>query len=348
MPASPESLPNSPIAIFACWISAGVSLIVSGKTSGAFSNEYSSMGHSPVKQPQLDSLIHLLQQHSRQEGITPTAIPGVDIFKASSTTTPLPVVYQPSLCVLVQGQKRVFVGQDVFVYEAGKFLTVTVDLPLQSQITIASATSPYLLLKMDMDTAVITELLPYTRNGAQHHAADSKGLFVGDIDPACAAAVIRLAELLATPGDIPVLAESFKREVLYRVLCGEHGGLIAQLAMKDSHLQRINKAVQRIKEQFNAPLSVTDLAELAGMSVSSFHTHFKNITGLSPLQYQKSLRLLAARTLMTAEALDAATSAYRVGYESTSQFSREYARMFGNPPARDVSLLKQSKNWQTM
>lgn len=298
------------------------------------------MVYSHMKQHQLNSLIPLLQQHSRQEGITQTAIPGVDIFKASSTTTPLPVVYQPSLCVLLQGQKRVFVGQDVFIYDAGKFLTVTVDLPLQSQITTASTTAPYLLLKIDMDTTVITELLPHTRHAVPRASGESKGLFVGEIDPASTAAITRLAELLATPGDIPVLAEPFKREVLYRVLCGEHGGLIAQLALKDSHLQRINKAVQRIKEQYNEPLSVTDLAELSGMSVSSFHTHFKNITGLSPLQYQKSLRLLAARTLMTAEALDAATSAYRVGYESASQFSREYARMFGNPPARDISLLK--------
>lgn len=290
---------------------------------------------------QLTSLIHLLARHSRQEGITATAISGVEIFKASSITTPLPVVYQPSLCVLVQGQKRVFMGQDVFVYEAGQFLTVTVDLPLQSQITAATASSPYLLLKLSIDAAVIAELLPHTHHGRQHHAADGKGLFVGEIDHNTAGAIVRLAELLETPADVPVLGEAFKREVLYRVLCGEFGHLIAQLAMKDSHLQRINKAVQLIKQQFREPLSVSSLAELAGMSVSSFHTHFKNITGLSPLQYQKSLRLLAARNLMAAEDLDAATSAYRVGYESTSQFSREYARMFGNPPARDINLLRQ-------
>lgn len=289
---------------------------------------------------QLTSLIHLLAQYAHHEGTNSTVIPGVDIFKASSITTPLPVVYQPSLCVLVQGQKRVFMGQDVFVYDAGQFLTVTVDLPLQSQITEATATSPYLLLKMGIDAAIIAELLPHTHHDKQGHTADGKGLFVGDIDPPTAGAIMRLAELLETPADIPVLGESFKREVLYRVLRGEFGSLIAQLAMKGSHLQRINKALQLIKQQYNEPLSVSALAELAGMSVSSFHTHFKNVTGLSPLQYQKSLRLLAARNLMAAEDLDAASSAYRVGYESASQFSREYARMFGNPPARDISLLK--------
>lgn len=292
-----------------------------------------------MEQAQLTSLIQLFAPHAHQEGITPSVIPGVDIFKASSMTTPLPVVYQPSLCVLVQGQKRVFMGREVFTYDAGQFLTVTVDLPLQSQITIATAAAPYLLLKMEMDATVIAELLPHTLPGK--HPADGKGLFVGEIDAATTASIMRLAELLESPEDIPVLAESLKREVLYRVLCGEFGNVIAQLAMKDSHLQRVNKAVQIIKQQYREPLSVAFLAELAGMSVSSFHSHFKNVTGLSPLQYQKSLRLLAARNLMAAEDLDAATSAYQVGYESASQFSREYARMFGNPPARDISQLRQ-------
>jgi AraC-like DNA-binding protein len=295
---------------------------------------------------QLKALRNLLEQNSRQEGITRTPIPGVEIFTARSTTTSLPVVYQPSLCVLAQGAKQVFMDSEVFIYKAGQFLTVTVDLPLHSQITEASATAPYLLLKVNLDAALIAELLPHAQPEKPSAPPEGKGLFVGELNSATAGAVMRLAELMTTPEHIPVLAEPTKRELFYRLLCSRFGPLIAQMAIKDSHLQRIGKAIQYVKQEFHNPLSVPHLAQLAGMSVSSFHAHFKNITGVSPLQYQKSLRLLAARNLMAAENLDAATSAYQVGYESPSQFSREYARMFGNPPGRDVSLLKQNNNWR--
>lgn len=291
---------------------------------------------------QLKTLRNLLEQNSRQEGISTTPIPGVEIFSARATTTPLPVVYQPSLCVLAQGEKQVFMGTEVFTYQAGQFLTVTVDLPLHSQITQASATAPYLLLKVSMDSVLIAELLPYIHPEKSSTPQEGKGLFVGEMDSGAAGAVMRLAELMTTPEHIPVLAEPTKRELFYRLLCSRFGSLMAQMAIKDSYLQRIGRAIHCVKQEFHSPLSVPRLAQLAGMSVSSFHAHFKNITGVSPLQYQKSLRLLAARNLMAAENLDAATTAYQVGYESPSQFSREYARMFGNPPGRDMNLLKQS------
>jgi len=301
-----------------------------------------------MKPLQLLTLKKLLEQNSRQEGITPTVIPGVEIFKASSTSTPLPTVYQPSLCVLAQGEKQVFVGADVYQYRAGQFLTVTVDLPLHSQITKASATDPYLLLKVNIETALIAELYSHIPTEKPLSATAGRALFVGEMDSATADAVMRLADLMMTPEHIPILAESTKRELFYRLLCSNFGPLIAQMAIKDSSLHRISKAIQWVKQEFRKPLSVEDLAQLAGMSVSSFHAHFKNITGLSPLQYQKSIRLLAARNLMAAENLDAASTAYQVGYESPSQFSREYARMFGNPPARDINLLKQNQNWRAV
>lgn len=301
-----------------------------------------------MKPLQLLTLKKLLEQNSKQEGITSTVIPGVEIFKASSTSTPLPTVYQPSLCVLAQGEKQVFVGADVFQYRAGQFLTVTVDLPLHSQITKASATEPYLLLKVNIDSALIAELYSHTPVANPLSATVGKALFVGEMNSATADAAMRLADLMSTPEHIRVLADSTKRELFYRLLCSNFGPLIAQMAVKESSLHRISKAIQWIKQEFRNPLSVDGLAQLAGMSVSSFHAHFKNITGLSPLQYQKSIRLLAARNLMAAESLDAATTAYQVGYESPSQFSREYARMFGNPPARDINLLKQGQNGQTL
>lgn len=297
---------------------------------------------------QLETLKNLLIQNSKREGITPTPIPGVEIFTAHTTTTPLPVVYQPSLCVLAQGEKQVFMGKDVFTYKAGQFLVVTVDLPLHSQITHASANAPYLLLKVNMDSALIAELLPHTQTEKPVSPSAEKGLFVGDMETSTADAAIRLAELMTTPEHIAVLAQQTKRELFYRLLRGRFGAVIVRMAVKDSHLQRIGKAIQNVKDEFHRPLSVPHLAQIAGMSVSSFHEHFKSVTGLSPLQYQKSIRLLAARNLLAAENLDAATTAYQVGYESPSQFSREYARMFGNPPGRDVSLLKQNGNWQAL
>jgi AraC-like DNA-binding protein len=291
---------------------------------------------------QLQYLRSLLEQNSKQEGITPTAIPGVEIFTALSVTTPLPVVYQPCLCMLAQGEKQVFMGAEVFTYQAGQFLTVTVDLPVHSRITVA----PYHLLKVDMEAALLAELYPHAQQADQQHSSTGKGLFVGAMDSDSADALMRLAELMNTPEHIPVLAQQTKRELFYRLLCSPFGPLIAQMAIKDSYLQRIGKAIECVKQEFHRPLRVPHLAQLAGMSISSFHAHFKSITGQSPLQYQKSLRLLAARNLLAAENVDAATTAYQVGYESPSQFSREYARMFGNPPGRDAGLLRQGRNWQ--
>lgn len=296
-----------------------------------------------MNKAQLNRLAILLAQNSMREGLSPTALPGVEIFRASSASTPIPVVYNPSLCVLAQGQKNILWNSACFDYTVGQFLVVTVDLPLQSQITEASISSPYLLLKVDLDTSLIAELLPCTPFPERPAITGGKGLVVGAIESDAAAAIMRLAELMATPEHIPALAETTRREVIYRLLSGPHGASIALMANRDSCLHRIGKSVRRIKDEFHTVLSVAKLAEHAGMSISSFHFHFKNVTGQSPLQFQKSLRLHAARNLMAAGNLDAASSAFRVGYESVSQFSREYARMFGNPPARDIHKLKQQR-----
>lgn len=296
----------------------------------------------------LNALRPILDQNSEQPGLSSTAVPGVQIFKAYSITAPLPLVYQPSLCLLVQGEKQIVLGREEYQYRPGQLLTVTLDLPLQSQITAASETSPYLLLKIALDSALIAELYPYVGLEKPHEASCAKGLFVAELDDEVLSAALRLAQLIAAPQHVAALANQTKREFFYRLLCSQQGSQIAQIAVQDSHLQRIAKALHWIKEDFQAPLSVPQLAQMAGMSVSSFHAHFKNITGLSPLQYQKSLRLMAARTLMLAEQHDAASTAYRVGYESPSQFSREYARMFGSPPGRDVEQLRQVKKMSVM
>lgn len=296
----------------------------------------------------LQTLGPILEQNSNQWGITPTQVPGVAIFKANSTTTPLPLVYQPSLCILVQGEKHIFIGDETYRFQPGQLLTVTLDLPLHSQITAASEARPYLLLKIELDAVLIAELYPFVQIEKSQEQPYAKGLFIGDVNDVTMDAVVRLADLIANPHHIAVLANQTKREIFYRLLCGPQGPFIAQIAVQDSYLQRIAKALQWIKQNIQSALSVPHLAHMAGMSVSSFHAHFKNITGISPLQYQKSLRLMAARNLMLAEDMDAATTAYRVGYESPSQFSREYARMFGSPPGRDVQQLKQVQKLRAM
>jgi len=296
----------------------------------------------------LQTLRPILDQNSKHWGLSPTAVPGVHTFKANSITTPLPLVYQPSLCVLAQGEKHIFIGDEVHRYQPGQWLAVTLDLPLHSQITAASEANPYLLLKIELDAVLIAELYPYVQSAKPLEQSYAKGLFIGELDAETMGAVVRLAQLIANPQHVAALASQTKREIFYRLLCSQQGALIAQIAVQDSYLQRIAKALHWIKEDFQSPLSVPKLAQMAGMSVSSFHAHFKNITGLSPLQYQKSLRLMAARTLMLAEDQDAATTAYQVGYESPSQFSREYARMFGSPPGRDVQQLRQVKKLSVM
>lgn len=296
-----------------------------------------------MNDPQLLRLTELLARNSAKEGLGDTVVPGLKIFRAESPSTSLPVIYQPSLCILAQGAKRVFWSDNTYDFLPGKFLTVTLDLPLQSQIIEASPERPYLLMELALDASLIAELLPFTPWAGKSFASKSRSLFVGDIDAGTAFSIMRLAELMSAPQDIPVLADSLRREAMYRLLCGKHGQCVALLASRDSYLHRIGLAVQRIKENFRSSLSIPELATLVGMSTSSFHLHFKNITGVSPLQYQKTLRLMEARYLMSAKDIDATTSAYEVGYESPSQFSREYARMFGNPPARDIAQLHQAQ-----
>lgn len=296
-----------------------------------------------MNDPQLLRLTELLARNSAKEGLGDTVVPGLKIFRAESPSISLPVIYQPSLCILAQGAKRVFWSDNTYDFLPGKFLTVTLDLPLQSQIIEASPERPYLLMELALDASLIAELLPFTPWAGKSFASKSRSLFVGDIDAGTAFSIMRLAELMSAPQDIPVLADSLRREAMYRLLCGKHGQCVALLASRDSYLHRIGLAVQRIKENFRSSLSIPELATLVGMSTSSFHLHFKNITGVSPLQYQKTLRLMEARYLMSAKDIDATTSAYEVGYESPSQFSREYARMFGNPPARDIAQLHQAQ-----
>jgi AraC-like DNA-binding protein len=283
----------------------------------------------------------LVEKFSSGEGIHPTAIPGLHCIRLSAPHLQLPTVYRPSICVIVQGAKQVLLGEEIYRYAPPQFLAVSVDLPLVGQVIEASREAPYLCLAIDLDARQIADLIEPAGVATKSRGETSRGVFVGELDGATQEAVLRLARLLETPRDIPVLAPMILREFHFRILGSPHGASIAQMAITGSHTHRIGQIIHRIKSQLAAPIRVEELASLANMSRSSFHAQFKAVTAMSPVQYQKRLRLTEARHILLAENADAASAAYRVGYQSVSQFSREYARMFGAPPMRDVGSIRR-------
>jgi AraC-like DNA-binding protein len=285
-------------------------------------------------------LLGIIDHYATSEGMNETASPGVTFFRATDTETSLPGVYTPSLCFVAQGRKQVMLDKDVYTYGPGEFLIVSVHLPVMGRVTHASKEKPYFIIKVDIDLPVLSELMLHTNHPPLNKNTTMRGIFTGKTSEEMGESVTRFARLLNKPNDIPILAQQMKREIYYRALCSDHGDIIAQTALRGSHMQRIASAIEKIKTNFRHPLSIDELANITGMSTSSFHAHFKSVTAMSPLQYQKSLRLMEARNLMITHEQDATTTAYQVGYESPAQFSREYARMFGNPPIRDISALK--------
>ncbi|CDY79828.1 Transcriptional regulator, AraC family [Caballeronia glathei] len=270
------------------------------------------------------------------EGTVETAVPGFFVHRIMNPGGPKPGIQTPVLGLIAQGSKRVMVGDEVYVYDPMHYLVSSVDLPVMGQVTVASATEPYLGLRLDLDVEEITELIRDEKLPPAAHSDASRGLYVNRLGAPMLDAVLRLLRLLDTPEDIPILAPLVKREILYRLLMNGQGARLRQIALTDSQTQRIAKAILLLRQNFDQPLRVEAIARDVHMSVSSLHHHFKAVTAMSPLQYQKQLRLQEARRLMLLDMADAATAAHRVGYESASQFSREYSRLFGAPPLRDT------------
>jgi AraC-like DNA-binding protein len=293
-----------------------------------------------IEAERLGELAALVAKYSTGDGIQATAVQGMSCIRLSEPNLKLPSVYQPSICVIVQGAKQVLLEEEIYRYAPPQFLAVSVDLPLLGQVVEASMERPYLCLQIEIDPRQIGELIAQSGDASWTRGDTERGLFVGTLDGATQEAVLRLARLLDTPKDVPVLAPMMLRELHYRLLNGEYGPVIAQMAIAGSNTHKIGQILRRIKTHLAAPMRVEELAAMANMSPSSFHQHFKAVTAMSPLQYQKRLRLTEARQILLSENIDAATTAYRVGYESPSQFSREYARMFGAPPMRDIAEIR--------
>ncbi|CAO3408917.1 AraC family transcriptional regulator N-terminal domain-containing protein [Azospirillum largimobile] len=277
------------------------------------------------------------------DGVHETQIPRLAVIRASSPTERLHTVYEPSVCILAHGAKRTIAGDRILEYRAGHYIAVSLDLPVIGQVVQATADSPYLCLRLTLDPALLSGLiLEAGLRPPPPQAEQGLGLTTSLATPEMIDAAARMARLLETPDAIPVLAPLVERELLYRLLTADHGAMLHRIALGESRTAQIGRAVKWIKDNFREPLRIETVAAKANMSPSAFHQHFKEVTALSPLQYQKQLRLQEARRLILANLADAASAGFAVGYGSPSQFSREYARLFGLPPIRDAARLRSS------
>jgi len=273
-----------------------------------------------------------------------TGIPGLSLHRRTAPTAPCSMTYEPSVTVIAQGRKRVELGRTTFIYDSSRFLLTSVDLPVVSRIIEASEQVPCLALSLKLEVPMVRELLSQLLNEDEIHlapaASASPGMATGETTVEFLRACCRLVELLDTPQDIPVLSGLIQREIIYRILRSAEGARLRAIATLGDQSHRTAKAITWIRANYAKPLRVDDLANVAGMGVSTLHHHFRALTAMSPLQYQKQLRLQAARGRMLMDGLDAASAAFEVGYESASQFNREYGRFFGQPPRRDIQALR--------
>ena len=285
-------------------------------------------------------LAQLIEQYAGTDGVHTTAIPRLILYRASQVEAPMHAIYEPCVCIVAQGRKQAIAGEGVYVYDAEKYLVVSVGVPAVGRILEASSNKPFLCLALALAPAAIAALMLESDMQRAGRESPTPALAISAVEPELLDACVRLLRLLGSSRDIPVLAPLAEREILYRLLGGDQRARLSHIACAESRLQDVNRAISWIKRNFRAGLSVESLASEARMSPSALHQYFKTVTGTSPLQFQKHIRLLEARRLMLSEAVDAAVAAHTVGYESPSQFSREYRRLFGAPPVRDISQLK--------
>lgn len=291
-----------------------------------------------------------IDAHNGGDGLIATAIGGLVLMRASSAepTNRLPnhMIYRPALCVVVQGAKQVMFGDHVLEFGEMQAIVVSLDLPAFGTVAKASPQKPYLAIALDFDVAILREVMDELQSPPKPAAEGGLGVYIQNIDGPLADCMLRLVRLLDTPHAIPVLYPAIMREIYFWLLTGANAADICKLGLPDSHTQRIAQAIRVLRENFVRPMRIAQLAAAARMSASSFHQHFKMLTSMTPLQYQKQLRLLEARRLLVADGSNVASAAHRVGYESASQFSREYARMFGVPPKRDATELKSELKYE--
>jgi AraC-like DNA-binding protein len=288
----------------------------------------------------MDVLASLIARHAHGEGIHEMPIPGLALFRTTGPTDSVPILHKPAVCIIAQGAKVVTLADEAYRYDAECHLVISVDLPITGQVIEASPERPYLCVRIDLEPALIGELL--LQQPPPPGAESARGLHLSRTTPELADAAGRLVSLLDRPQDAAVLAPLIRREIHYRLLTGDQAGIVRQIGAPDSRLAQVSRAIAWIRGNFDKPFRMEAVCREAGMSASALHQHFKAVTAMSPLQYQKQIRLQEARRLMIGEARDAQAAGFEVGYESPSQFSREYARLFGRPPARDAARLRSA------
>lgn len=298
------------------------------------------ISNSDVIANQCQELATLIMRHTEGNGPHPTAINQLSFGRSDTMSTATYSVDEPRLTLIVQGKKEMLLGEEPYPYRAGQYQVLSVALPISGCVVEATPDQPCLMVKLSLDFVQLCGLVAQMGFSSVKQENSVRGLWVSNADATLIECVLRLVKLLETPQDIPILAPMMLRELYYRLLVGEQSEAVRQIATSGSSMQRVASAIQLIKAEFTQSMRIEDLANRVKMSPSSFHQHFKQVTSMSPLQYQKQLRLLEARRLMLTEDFDATQAAYQVGYESPSQFSREYSRMFGAPPMRDIERLR--------
>jgi AraC-like DNA-binding protein len=286
-----------------------------------------------------DELVELLARALRENGeLEP--LKGLHLNRSSSAMEPLHSVYDPVFCVIAQGSKEVFLSNERYVYDPSHYLLVTAELPLVSHVLEASKKQPYLALRLELDPTLVGSVMVEAGDVVLQNFTDVKAVNVSSLDAGMLDAVVRLVQLLEAPTEAPFLAPLITREIVYRLWMGEQRDRLRHIAAVGGYTPHIARAIERLHKDFDQPLRIDSIARELGMSVSGFHHHFKAVTAMSPLQFQKRLRLQEARRLMLGEGLDATSVAYRVGYHNDSHFSREYKSLFGLPPMRDMERLR--------
>lgn len=306
---------------------------------------HSAMQDAPesVREEALRSeLVQRLALRTGSDGRHETAIPALLLYRYSLPTQPAAVLQEPAVYVVAQGRKQVTVGEKTYRYDPSHYLAVSVDLPALGNVIEASADKPYLCMTLRVDPRELAALIVESGQQSPRDDHDGRAIYVSAMRPPLLDGFLRLVRLLDAPRDIPVLAPLVLRELNYRLLQSEQFGRLAQIAIGDGRLQRVSGAITWIKQHFAEPLRVDELAKRVNMSPSALHSHFKAVAAMSPIQYQKRLRLQEARRLLLSEATSAESAAYRVGYASASQFNREYVRLFGEPPRRDAQRIRDA------
>jgi AraC-like DNA-binding protein len=297
--------------------------------------------HSPLGAMRA-ALVSKIAAHIHKDGLRATGVPGLSLYRCSAPTECNSAAYEPVLIVFVQGEKRINLGGTSLVCDKSTFLLTSIDLPVISQVTKASREEPILALLLKLEMPAVREILSQEDFHVPEAVSGTRGMAVGETSVELLDVCSRLLNLLDAPQDIPFLSNLIQRELIYRLLRGAQGKHLRAIATLGERSNRTAKAVAWLRENYTKPLRVEDLASVAQMGVSTLHHHFRSLTAMSPLQYQKQLRLHTARIRMFADGLDAASAAFEVGYESPSQFSREYSRFFGQPPMRDLKARKDA------